>query len=157
MTEKEFTQRLEETRKRLYLIALTVTKNKEDAEDAVSNAVLRALKKYGGFTSEDNFDGYMVTLTANEAKRIRSKRRCYDDVFELEDLFEGDDTFGDLEFFDLLDHAGLSVSGRKILILHFLYGYTLAQCAKIVRMAESSAKAEYYKSLDKIRKTVDKK
>lgn len=157
MTEKEFTQRLEETRKRLYLVALSVTKNKEDAEDAVSNAVLRALKKYAGFTSDDNFDGYMVTLAANEAKRIRSRRRYYEDVYELEDLFEGDDTFGDLEFFDLLDRAGLSVNGRKILVLHFLYGYTLAQCAKIVHMAESSAKAEYYKSLDKIRKRVDKK
>lgn len=157
MTEKEFTQRITETRKRLYLIALTVTKNKEDAEDAVSNAVLRAIKKYAGFTSEDNFDGYMVTLAANEAKRIRSKRRYYEDVYELEDLFAGDDAHGDLEFFDMLDRAGLSVNGRKILVLHFLYGYTLAQCAKIVRMAESSAKAEYYKSLEKIRKTVDKK
>lgn len=157
MTETEFTKRLGETRKRLYLIALTITKNKEDAEDAVSNAVLRALKKYKKFGDNDNFDGYMVTLTANEAKRIRSGRRYYENVYELADAFQGEDRHENLEFFDMIENSGVGIKGRKILVLRFLYGYSLPECAKLLHFSESSVKAEYYRALQKIKLTVDKK
>ena len=156
MTDTEFTKRLDATRKRLYLIALTITKNKEDAEDAVSNAVLRALKKYKKLDGSDNFDGYMVTLTANEAKRIRSGRRFYENVDELADAFQGEDSHENLEFFDMIESSGVGIKGRKILVLRFLYGYNLSECAKLLRVSESNVKAEYYRSLQKIRITVDK-
>ena len=156
MTEIEFTERIEETRKKLYLIALSITKNKEDAEDALSNAVLRALKKYKRFGQLDNFDGYMVTLTANEAKRIRSGRRYYDNVYELSDAFYYDHAT-DIEFFDMIERSGINVKSRKILVLRFLYGYTLPEISKILQISESSAKAEYYRGLQKIKETVEKK
>ena len=156
MTESEFTLRIEETRKKLYLIALSITKNKEDAEDALSNAILRAFKKYKRFGELDNFDGYMVTLTANEAKRIRSRRRYYDNVYELSDAFCSDHA-SDMEFFDMIERSGLNVKSRKILVLRFLYGYTLPEISKILQISESSAKAEYYRGLQKIKETVEKK
>ena len=156
MTESEFAERIEETRKKLFLIALSITKNKEDAEDAVSNAILRALGKYKSFGERDNFDGYMVTLTANEAKRLRSAQRYYDNVYELSDAFSYDHG-GDMEFFDMIERSGLNVKSRKILVLRFLYGYTLPDIAKILRISEASAKAEYYRGLRKIKETVEKK
>ena len=156
MTESEFTERLQQTKKNLYLSALYVTKNVQDAEDAVSNAILRALKKYERLTPED-FDAWMVAVTVNEAKRIRSRSHYYENVFELQDAFaDGKDISGDLEFFDLIQRSGINTKCKKIFILRFIYGYSLPEIAQKLHSPITSIRSEYYRGIEKIKKEVTK-
>ena len=123
MTREEFASRLQICRKRLYIAALSVTKNREDAEDALSNATLRALKRYKDFTDTGKFDAWMLTVTMNEAKRLRSSKRYFENADELYDVLDEDGTAeGNVVFFDMLTSAGLGVRCRKIFIMKFLYG-----------------------------------
>ena len=152
MTREEFSCRLQTCRKRLFIAALSVTKNKEDAEDAVGTAILRALKKYEGLKDEKRFDAWMLTVTVNEAKRLSSGKRYYESLDELYDVFADDgNAEGNVAFFDMLASAGLNNKCRKIMIMKFLYGYSLAETAQLMKLPLSSVKSEYYRGLEKLR------
>ena len=158
MTREEFTSRLQTCRKRLFIAALSVTGNREDAEDALSEATLRALGKYESIRDESKFDAWMLTVTMNEAKRLCSKRRYYDDVDALNDCFEDDSgAEGNAAFFDMIFRAGLSARTQKIFIFRFLYGYTLQETASLLHMAYPACRSEYYRGLQKLRSREDLK
>ena len=153
MTQQEFSSRLQTCRKRLFIAALSVTGNREDAEDAVSNAILRALKKYEGFTQTGKFDAWMLKITVNEAKRLRSRTRHYENIDELYDCFADDGgAEGNAAFFDMLSSAGLSGRCRDIFIMKFLYGYTLPEIAELTHRPLAAVKSEYYRGLEKLKK-----
>ena len=153
MTREEFASRLQICRKRLYIAALSVTKNREDAEDALSNATLRALKRCGDFTDTGKFDAWMLTTTMNEAKRLRSSKRYFENADELYDVLDEDGAAeGNVVFFDMLTSAGLGVRCRKVFIMKFLYGYTFDEIASLLRIPASTVRSEYYRGLEKLKK-----
>ena len=154
MTKEELAQRLQSQRKNLYIAALSVTKNVHDAEDAVSNAVLRALKRADKLDAAKNVDAWLVKTVMNEAKRLRSSQRYYENIDELYDAFE--DNGGaekNVVFFDMIRSAKLNFKCQRIFVMRFLYGYTLEEIAELTNSSLPSVKSEYYRGLDKIRKT----
>lgn len=66
----------------LFLFALSFTKNKEDAEDLVANAFLKAILSY----KEGNFKAWICTVIRNEFLNLcKSRKRFISDTeFEIE-------------------------------------------------------------------------
>ena len=154
MTKEELALKFKDQRNKLYVAALSVTKNAQDAEDAVSNAFLRALKRADKLDIGQNVDAWLVKTVMNEAKRLRSSQRYYENIDDLYDAFEDDGRAEkNVVFFDMLSSAGLNFKCRRIFVLRFLYGYTLEEIAGMTNSSLSSVKSEYYRGLDKIKET----
>ena len=130
MTREEFASRLQICRKRLYIAALSVTKNREDAEDALSNATLRALKRYKDFTDTGNFDAWMLTTTMNEAKRLRSSKRYFENADELYDVLDEDGLDEKVS-----EHADLQIHryDQNEFVTQAVHGASLESCFENVR------------------------
>lgn len=58
----------------LYIMALAILKNEMDAEDAVSNAILKAYENRDQLNAFHKFKPWMLTITKNEALKIKKKR-----------------------------------------------------------------------------------
>lgn len=152
MTKDEFAAAVTANEKKLYIAALSVVRNTEDARDAVASAVAHAWEKLDSLRDADKFDGWLLQITYNEAKKLYRHGKEFVSLSEAEDLFSyGPDT-GSVEFFDLLASARLDDRSRQIIILRFFYGYDLSQTAESLGLPLSTVKTKYYRALEKFRK-----
>jgi RNA polymerase sigma factor (sigma-70 family) len=60
---------------RLMKIALRITRNKEDAEDAVQDSLMRALMHIDSFQGNSSFSTWLTRIVMNSALMIRRKNR----------------------------------------------------------------------------------
>ena len=156
MTKDEFAAAVTACEKNLYLSALSVTRNAHDAEDAAANAVCKAWEHIDELRDTERFNGWLLSIALNEAKRIRRTSRIYEDIDELGDSFSEDMDTGGIEFFDMISRLKTDDESRKILSLRFFYGYTTAETAKILNKPKNTVKAKYYRVLKKLRTKYDK-
>lgn len=74
MKAGKFCEYVNKYRDSLYILALAILKNEADAEDAVGNAILKAYENIGQLKAFHKFKPWMLTVTKNEALKIRKKR-----------------------------------------------------------------------------------
>lgn len=74
MDVKKFSEYVNTYRDSLYIMALAILKNEADAEDAVSNAVLKAYENRKQLKVPHKFKAWMLTITKNEALKIKRKQ-----------------------------------------------------------------------------------
>lgn len=74
MEAKKFCENVNKYRDDLYILALAILKNEADAEDAVSNAILKAYENRGQISTFHKFKPWMLTITKNEALKLKKKR-----------------------------------------------------------------------------------
>lgn len=150
MTGDEFARRVGESEKKLYLSALSVLKNKEDAKDAVATAVAYAWEKLSDLRDESRFDAWLLKITYTEAKKMKKRSHPYEDVSELADAFSYEPQTEELEFFDILYRTGFDGDTHRILTLRFLYGYTLDEIAALMDKPAGTVRTKYYRALKKL-------
>src|SRR5260370_2770318 len=69
----ELIQRLEQ---RLFRVAQHILRHREDAEDAVQSATLKAFQHIGSFRNESSFCTWLLKITVNESLgRLRARSR----------------------------------------------------------------------------------
>ena len=153
MDREEFTTRVEERRKDLYMAALSVVRNTEDARDAVSEAVLSAWENLHKLKDDAKFDAWLLKILYNVSKDMYKKNRAYADVSELSAAFVADADMGNVEFFDLICSSGFDKSTLNILTLRFVYDYSLEETAKCMRIPLSTVKTKYYRALKRLSET----
>jgi RNA polymerase sigma-70 factor, ECF subfamily len=61
--------------RRVYRVALSVLGNPEDAEEAMQDAFIRALRHLGQFRRESRFTTWLTRIAVNEAIRKRNSRK----------------------------------------------------------------------------------
>lgn len=150
VTKEEFTAAYSKNEKKLYVAALSVTSNTEDARDAVADALAYAWEHRAELRDKSKFDAWLLRITYSQAKMIKRKSRSFSDIDELNEAFGYESDTSELEFFDILSKARLDDETRRILTLHFLYGYTLPEIADMTGKSESAVKARYFRALRKM-------
>ena len=150
MNKDEFAAGVSRAEKNLYHAALSVTKNAEDARDAVSDAVLYAWEHRNELKDERRFDSWLLQITYSQAKMIKRKSRRYENIDELADGFSYEADTSEIEFFDILVRAKLTLEERRILTLYFLYGYTMPDIAEMTGKKQNYIKTKYYRALQKL-------
>lgn len=74
MKKTKFCECIDKYRNELYIMAWAILENREDAEDAVSNAILKAYENINQLSVFHKFKPWIITITKNEALKIRKKR-----------------------------------------------------------------------------------
>ncbi|MCM1542829.1 MAG: sigma-70 family RNA polymerase sigma factor [Blautia sp.] len=74
MKQIEFCERVSQYRYQFYITAYAILKNEADAEDAVCNAILNGYEHLTQLKNPNKFKSWMITITKNEALKLRNKR-----------------------------------------------------------------------------------
>lgn len=74
MKQIEFCEQISQYRYQFYITAYALLRNEADAEDAVCNAILNGYEHLAQLKNPKKFKSWMLTITKNEALKLRSKR-----------------------------------------------------------------------------------
>lgn len=130
---------------RLYAAAFNITRQRQDAEDAVQEALLRLYKSDKEFESEEHVKAWLIRVTINIAKSTctsfwHRNRVPYEDYME-EIPFEDDSDR------DLME-AVLSLPEKYRIIVHLYYyeGYKTREIADTLKLSENTVKTRLLQS-----------
>lgn len=136
---------------RLFSIAMGLLRNRQDAEDAVSETFVRIVRYAHGFKRNDNGYGWMATIARNCAVDILKQRHDYADIDEVFGLAAASaDVDADLDIGAAM--SSLEPQEREIVLLRYYGDITVRDIAKKIGLPKSTVMYKLKQAEDKLRK-----
>lgn len=148
MEQETFALNIREYAPNMYRLALAMLHNRQDAEDAVSEAVLRAYEKIHTLRDQDRFRPWIMQITANEARKLYGKKK---QVTPMEDMESYMPVFRD-ENHELWDVVMQMESvHREVIMLYFYERFSIREIGRILRVPEGTVKSRLSRAKEKLR------
>lgn len=152
IVQRQFEQNIREYAPNMYRLALAMLHNRQDAEDAVSEAVLRAYEKMHTLREAERFRPWIMQITANEARKIYGKNKRVSPVEDMEAYMPA---FRD-EHHELWDAVmQLEPVYREVIMLYFYERFTLKEISGIIHVPEGTVKSRLSRAKDRLRKMME--
>ena len=158
-----FEQLVERYDARLLRIAQNVTHNREDAQDAVQEAFLKAFQHLDGFREDSKFSTWLIRITVNQSLMKLRKQRAMPEVSIDEDS-QADESMLPREVADwspspeeryrsselrrLMIRAlqTLSPMLRTVFVLRDMEGFSIVQTAEFLGLSQTAVKARLWRA-----------
>jgi RNA polymerase sigma-70 factor (ECF subfamily) len=158
-----FEQLVKRYDRKLLRIAQSVTHNKEDSQDAVQEAFLKAYQNLSDFREDSQFSTWMIRITLNQSLMKLRKQRTSKEVSLDEDFQSGEDAlpmevadrspspeqiYGTSELRDILVKAleGLRPILRTVFVLRDVEGLSIHQTAEVLNVSQTAVKARLWRA-----------
>lgn len=149
--------------RRIYKTILAITKNREDAEDALQDTFLRAYMALNSFEGRSAFYSWLTRIAINSALMIRRKRRACPEVpfvgsseignevpqFEVRDLSPNPEQICDerQQRVRLLSAIRkLKPSLRAVLEIQMMQSSSVREIAQALDISEAAVKSRLYRA-----------
>lgn len=131
-----------------FRFAYSYTKNREDAEDIVSESVIKALKAAESIKNEQSIKPWFYKIIVNTAMTHLKKqsRVMYIDYDEIEEQHGKNDDYSDLTFESMTEK--LDIKYRSIIVLRFFEDMSIKEIAKVLELNENTVKTRLYRGLE---------
>src|SRR5271166_1497543 len=154
--------------RKIFRLTMNITRNREDAEDAMQDAFMKAYSHLSGFQEDSRFYTWLVRIAANEALMRLRKRRpnqfSLDEPIpgENEDLIPQDiqdwgpspeQRYGQTEMHEILNGAidELSPDFRTAFVLRDVEQLSTEETAKILGISVPAVKSRLLRARLKLR------
>jgi RNA polymerase sigma-70 factor (ECF subfamily) len=158
---------------RLFSIAQHITHNREDAEDAVQEAFLKAFRKLTQFRENSQFSTWLIRITVNESLMKLRKRRSIRELSMDEDFQSEEHTapvevadwapdpeelYRAYELREILRSAlqELQPGLRVVFVLRDVEGLSTEQTAEVLDLTQVAVKARLWRARLQLRKRLSK-
>ncbi len=136
----------------MYRLAAGMLQNQQDAEDAVSEAILRAYENIGTLRNAEKFKAWIMQITANEARKIYNQRKK---TFISEYLEELMPVFED-EYHELWDVVmKLDVVYREVIILFYYDQLSIREIGQVLKVKEGTVKSRLSRGKKQLREMLE--
>jgi RNA polymerase sigma-70 factor (ECF subfamily) len=167
-----FEELVERYDRRLLRIAEHITHNREDSQDAVQEAFLKAFQHMGDFREHSQFSTWMIRITVNQAlmklrKRRTTKEVSLDEDFQADgDLFprevadwapNPEDLYRASELRDILIKTlkELRPAFRAVFVLRDIEGLSIRQTAEVLDLSPAAVKARLWRARLQLRELLN--
>lgn len=133
----------------LYKFALYTLKHPQDAEDAVSDAVVAAYENIGKLRKEDAFRSWIFKILSNQCKRRMSAVKTSSMETEPEIAVPEEDYAGKYDVREAFSR--LSEEESRIVALSVFGGYQSAEIGEILDMKANTVRSKQSRALEKMR------
>lgn len=138
MKRLEFCEQVKAYRYQLYVVAFTILRNEEDAQDAVCSAILKGYEHIEQLKNSTKFKAWMITITKNEALKLKRRRLELPGDDKLEELLEPvRDHYNEL--WDCVQK--LPEEYRLVIVLYYYNELSLRDIAKILNIPMGTVKS----------------
>lgn len=138
--------------KDLYYLAFYYLGNQQDAEDAVSEAVLHAYENFASLRNEAAFRGWIIKILINQCK-FQQKKSGKQKMSEMVEEPSYHPKLEDSQVArELLKH--LSEEERLIVVLAVFGGYKGEDIAELLNLKHSTVRSKYRRALKKLEQKV---
>lgn len=153
MEAKKFCESVNKYRDDLYIMALAILKNEADAEDAVSNAVLKAYENMEQIRAFHKFKPWMLTITKNEALKIKRKRLYLPGDEAVEALSKPVMAQYD-ELWDILQK--MREEYRLVVVLFYYQGLSLRDISDVLDVPVGTVKSRLNRGKAELREELER-
>lgn len=131
---------------RLFTLAARVLGSRDDAADAVQEALVRAWLALPKFRRDARFSTWLYRICLNAAHDLRQKRRI-EPAAEPPEPADPRDRFADSELSDDLQRAlgALDETYRVAVVLYDVLGCSYAEIAELTGVAEGTVKSRIFR------------
>ncbi|MFZ0299670.1 MAG: sigma-70 family RNA polymerase sigma factor [Candidatus Sulfotelmatobacter sp.] len=168
-----FEQLVKRYDRKLLRIAQSITHNREDSQDAVQEAFLKAYQNLSAFREDSKFSTWLFRITVNQSlmklrKQRATKEASLDDDFQAEgDLLPREVTdwapnpeqlYWASELRDILIKCleELSPLLRTVFVLRDIEGLTIDQTVEVLNVSETAVKARLWRARMQLRERLTK-
>src|SRR6202047_1365744 len=169
-----FEQLVKRYDRKLFRIAQHVTHNREDAEDAVQEAFLKAFQHLGEFREDSKFSTWLIRITLNQSLTKLRKQRCRIRDVSFEENFQANDEklpmevidwapdpeqlYRASELRDILIKAlrELRAILRPVFVLRDIEGLSIAETAEVLSLSHTAVKARLWRGRLQLRERLNR-
>ena len=167
-----FEQLVKRYDRKLFRIALSVTHNREDSQDAVQEAFLKAYQHLGDFRGDSQFSTWLIRITLNQSlMKLRKLRRTKE--VALDEDFGADEDVLPREVVDWAPNPeqlysvselrniliktieGLRPILRAVFVLQDLEGLSTVQAAEVLNLSQSAVKSRLWRARLQLRERLN--
>ena len=152
MDKSEFSRRVSACKPMLYRVAMSVLGSLPDAEDAASEAVLRAWTKLDGLRNEAYFETWLMRILINTCRSVLRKRALHPET-ELTDAVPARES-DEKGVYEALMRVELKY--RLPLVLHYAGEKTMREIAESMRIPEGAVKWRIEKGRKRLKEELTK-
>lgn len=134
---------------RVYGLCLRMTREPQLAEDCTQETFINAWRALGGFETRSSLGTWLYRIAVNVALGKRRKAGAVEIAMDDDDgeLASGWTFETPMEVQEIESAvAGLPDGARDALVLHALYGYSHAEAAQMLGVAEGTCKAQLHRA-----------
>jgi RNA polymerase sigma-70 factor (ECF subfamily) len=158
--------------RKIFRLTMNITRNREDAEDAMQDAFMKAYSHLDNFQEESRFYTWLVRIAANEALMRLRKRRPHqvslDEPVETDEDFvpqqiedwgpSPEQRFAQTEMRDILRGVieELPHDFRVVFLLRDVEGLSTEETAQTVGISEAAVKSRLLRARLKLRQKLDR-
>lgn len=147
-TDREVETVIERYSKSLFRFCFSILRNSCDAEDAVSETMIKYISSAPQFNGEEHRKAWLITVARNESRNMLRSDRRHDHI-NIDDLSQLADS---REHYEVLsDVLTLPEKYREALYLHYVEGYKVRELAKMLAISEFAVKKRLQYGRDKLR------
>ncbi len=147
MREKEFVERTEKIKKRLYNTAFLYLGSEAFALDALDESIYKAFKNLKSLRDENFFETWITRILINECKKELKRQQKYTNEELSEEIsYEG---FDNLPLKEAV--SKLPSDLKTVVILRYFTGYTLKETAECMDIPQGTAVTWQRKALKLLR------
>src|SRR4051812_28689224 len=137
-------------------IAYRILGNREDAEEAVQDAFLRAYKALASYEERERFQAWLTRILVNQCRSLRTRVQRREHVFsdlELNEAIAGATDGACNDDVPELDHvlALLPSEQREALVLRYADDLTYEEMSRITGAGESALKMRVQRAFSRLR------
>lgn len=149
MTEIEFSDAVKRNSQRLFVIAFSYMKNKDDAQDILQNTFLKLWKENKSFDSNEHMDKWLTKVCINDCKNnINLFFRKHVPIDEMYDISTFDNHFNP----DLFNAVSSLKNKERICIILFYYNdMPTRDISQVLGIKESTIKSILRRSREKLK------
>ena len=147
MTNQEFAARVMAMKQKLFHVAYGLLRDPSDQEDAVSEAIGKALLKRTKLRDERAFEGWLMRILINECHAIGRRKARELPVAELPERITPKDANPELH--DAI--LALPEALREVVILHYMDGYPLEAVGTMLRLPLGTVKTRLMRARGQLR------
>lgn len=148
MTEQAYTDAVRRNSQRVFLIALSFTRNREDAEDVMQNVFLKLWKHRGKLEDNAHVDKWLTRVTVNECRSLFRFRRDTVSYEEIEELCAAPSFTREQDLICVV--MQLPREQRTVIHLYYYEELSVREIADCLHISESAVK----KRLSRARETL---
>jgi len=168
-----FEQLVKRYDRKLLRIAQSVTHNREDSQDAVQEAFLKAYQNLAAFREDSQFSTWLIRITVNQSLMKVRKQRAVREV-SLDEDFRADEDILPMEIADWAPNPEqlyraselrdiliktleeLSPILRTVFVLRDIEGLSIDQTAEVLNVSHTAVKARLWRGRLQLRERLNK-
>ncbi len=140
--EKYITKNLDNA----YRFAYTFTKNQCDAEDIVSESVVKALAAADSIKNPQYIKPWFYRIISNTAVTFLKSKKRFQSAEEFENDLTAEDDYSEVTLMSIINNLDLKY--RETVVLRFLENMRISEIAEVTGVNENTVKTRLYRALE---------